>query len=83
MHVETPVLVQPVVDRGCLVGRQVVADQVYVELCGYGLVDRDQEFFEFDCPMAGVELGNDGAVGGRAYSVTASICARSAPRVPE
>jgi len=26
-------------------------------------VRNDQEFLEFDCPMAGVQLGNDGAVG--------------------
>ena len=54
---------EPVVDRGRLVGRQVVADQVHVQLGGYGLVDRDQEFLELDRPMSGVELRDHGAVG--------------------
>ena len=63
MHMEARMFGEPVVDRGRLVGRQVVADQVHVQLGGYGLVDRDQEFLELDRPMSGVELRDHGAVG--------------------
>lgn len=37
---------QPVVDHRCLVGGQVVADQMHVQAGRHGLVDRDQKLLE-------------------------------------
>ena len=44
---------KPVVDRLCLVGGQVVADQAHVEFGRHGFVDRDEERLELDGPGAG------------------------------
>ncbi len=46
-----------------LVGGEVVADQVDVEIVGDGFVDGDQELAELDCAMLGVNCGDDGPVG--------------------
>ena len=40
-------------DGGCLVGGEVVADQVNVEFGRDGFVDGDQEFLELDGPVSG------------------------------
>src|SRR5438105_9087039 len=54
---------QPVVDEGGLVGGQVVADDMDVQLGGYGLVDGDEEFAVFYGPVLAVQFADDGAVG--------------------
>src|SRR3954452_9226099 len=54
---------QPVADRRGLVGGQVVADQVHVQLGRDGLVDGDEELAELDCPVLAVQRGDDVAVG--------------------
>ena len=42
-HVKPWMLGQPCLDRGCLGGTVVVADQVDVQIGRHGLVDGDQE----------------------------------------
>jgi len=63
VQMEARVLGQPVVDRWCFVGGEVVAHQVHVEFDRHGLVDRGEELFEFHCTVAAVDLGDHGAVG--------------------
>jgi len=43
-------------------GREVVADDMHVQLGRNGLVDGDQKLLEFDCSMTTMQCGNDGAV---------------------
>jgi hypothetical protein len=63
MQVEAGVAGQPVPDGRGLVGGEVVADQVHVQVGGDGLVDGDQELAELDRPVLAVQCGDDGAVG--------------------
>ena len=51
------------VDRRGLVGGEVVADQVHVQVGGNGLVDGDQELLELHRPVPAVQLGDHRAVG--------------------
>ena len=50
MQVEAGVAGQPVTDRRGLVGGEVVADQVHVQVGGDGLVDGDEELAEWNVP---------------------------------
>ena len=63
MQVEAGVAGQPGLDGRGLVGGEVVADQVHVQLGGHGLVDRGQELPELHGPVVAVQFADDGAVG--------------------
>ena len=50
---------EPGPDGGGFVGRQVVTDQVQVQLDGYGLVDLVEELFELGCPVSALDGVDD------------------------
>ena len=54
---------QPLLDRGGLVGRGVVADHLHAQLARHRLVDVGKESLELDRPVAGGHLGDDVAGG--------------------
>src|SRR5215469_17494062 len=64
VHGEAGVAGEPGLDLGGLVSGVVVADEVDVQAGGDVLVDGAQEGEEFLVPVAAVQLGDDGAVGG-------------------
>ena len=63
VDVKTWVLGQPVAYCRRLVGGQVVADEMHVQLVGDGLVDRGEELLELHGPVTSVKLGDHRAVG--------------------
>jgi hypothetical protein len=63
VQVEAGVAGQPGADGRRLVGSQVVADQVHVQLGRHSLIDRDEELAELDRPVLAVQFGDDAAVG--------------------
>src|SRR5207247_8362787 len=63
VHVEPGVFGQPGFDRRGLEGAVVVADQVDVQIGGYGFVDCDQELLELGRPVLAVQLADDRTVG--------------------
>lgn len=50
---------QPALDRGRLVGRGIVDDQVYAEVCGHRLVDDAEEPVELLGALVCDEVGDD------------------------
>jgi len=63
VNVKTWVLGQPVAHCRRLVGGQVVADEMHVQLVGDGLVDRGEEFLELHGPVTSMKLGDHRAIG--------------------
>ena len=58
MNVESPVTLQPALDLGGLVGRDVVDDDVDVEMVGDVAVDQVQELAELDGAMPWGHVSN-------------------------
>ena len=63
MEVETWPLQEPALDRGRLVGAQVVEHQVQLELVGHLVVDAVEEVAELDGTMPAMQLADDLAGG--------------------